>query len=90
MRGKKAESRAWSVQPQAGVGWGLGAGVHGLACRVLILQVCPRVPPEAGNPSQEGSPLGQELSRPLRPISMPRMVGFCVSGDMNIKSMGSG
>lgn len=69
----------------------MGAGVHGMACQVLILQVCPRSAPRGRQPSQErGGPRGQEHSGPLRPISMPGMVGFCVSGDMNVKSMGSG
>ena len=58
------------------VGWGLGSTICHVS--VLLLQVGPRSAPRARGTTG------------LRPISMPGMVGFCVSGDMNIKSMGSG
>ena len=76
------------MQPQAG-----SAGGWGPRCVTSQCSFCrwaPEVPPEPGHPHRRGEAIWARGTAGLRPISMPGMVGFCVSGDINIKSMGCG
>lgn len=63
-----------------------------MACHVKysFCRCAQKCPQRQATLKERGGHLGQEHSGPLRPISMPGTVGSCVSGDMNIKSMGSG